>query len=59
MANKLKSPLTQGVPHLKQAGVGVKAAGIQDAVLPLVELGQFPLQVLMEVLRTHRVDPNP
>lgn len=42
----------RGRSHLEQAGVGVEAAGVQDAVLPLVELGQLLLQVLVDVLQT-------
>lgn len=39
-------------PHLKEPGVSIKAASVQDAVLPLVELGQLLLQVFVEVLQT-------
>lgn len=37
--------------HLKQASVGVEAAGIQDAVFPLVKLGQLLLQIFVNVLQ--------
>lgn len=40
--------------YLKEARVGVETAGIQDGILPLVELGDFLLQPLVEVLRVLR-----
>lgn len=46
--------LTSGnalVTYLKQPSISIKTAGIEDAVLPLVEFGQLLLEVFVDILK--------
>lgn len=37
--------------HLKQSGISIKTASIEDAVLPLVKLSKLLLQIFMNILQ--------
>lgn len=42
---------THSSTYLKEARIGIKAAGIEDGILPLVESGNLGFQILMDTLQ--------